>query len=261
MMLDTLINAGTTIVFGMGWFILLAQNLTPGNTGSSNGIGAIPGGKMINDTAGFTSPKAGKVDEVHVIAKPAGKGKMVQDAVAIGLPASGKNTGLGHVVFDSGSIMSLGILSLLWMVRVYFVIIVMSHARTCLRRSIAASTVNNGGSESAVATRNGESRLLKSPFEKGQSNGQGWQGALGRLLVLFPKTYWLGIERDDDHVKAIKARERFRDRSTPRKVPRTPEHQTGTVERERRARSGTGPPIPAPKLSDIKRTSTENRTD
>jgi len=78
------------------------------------------------------------------------------------------------------------------------------------------------------------------PFAADTPEGEGWKGKLGRFMVKFGKDYWLGGQTEDDAwVKGLDGR--FKNAKATSGPP-------GTVERERRARSGTGPPVPPPKI-------------
>ena len=229
--LDTLINAGYTLLFGLSWFILLAQHLSPNQPEGDASLGATPpGGSTINDTAGFTDPEH-DVDHVEIIATPRPGALTGQDAIAHGV--SGAATGSSNVIFESGSMMSIIVIATLWFVRLYFVIIVMAYARSVLRRSIAPSA------HADAPERN--------PFHATLPAGQGWQGRLGRLLVAFPSAYWRGADAADDEWMRG-AGERFSMARLPSRrgplLKTPPPPPKGTSERERRARSGTGPPPP-----------------
>lgn len=240
--LDTLINAAYTTLFGLTWFIILAKHLSPNGKDAEAPLDALPGGKTINDTAGFTDPEA-TVNRVEVITSPSGAGAVAgQDAVAHGVIGTGGST-FGSVIFESGSIMSIIIISSLWFIRIYFVVIVMSYARGVLRQAIAASPPQNSSATSPTAVTTDSTD--GNPFHASLPAGQGWKGKLGRILVSFPRNYWLSKDEVDDEW-ARGADERFR-RQNPNRGPviKNPPPSKGTSERERRARSGTGPPPPA----------------
>merc|ERR1712107_202482 len=78
--LDTILNSLYTTMFGLGWFILLAQHLNERSPLASN---KPPGGSIMNETAGFTDPEH-SVSEVEVVATPAPGAMSGQDAVAYG---------------------------------------------------------------------------------------------------------------------------------------------------------------------------------
>lgn len=224
--LDTVINSVYTSLFGAGWFLLLAQHL---NETTPVAGGKIPGGSMMNDTAGFTDPEH-IVSEVNVIAAPASGVMSGQDAVAYGT-----NTGapLGGVIFERGSIATLTLLALFCVIRVYLCIIVLSFARSTLRQYIANSSTSYSQTDDPT--------MAENPFRTGREEGTGWRGKLGRFMLKFPsKRYWLGKdESEDEWVRATSGR--FESgRGLSIKVP-----HNALGERERRARSGTGPPLPA----------------
>ncbi|KAF7945932.1 uncharacterized protein EAE97_004970 [Botrytis byssoidea] len=218
---DTIINTAFTTAFAVTW--LLAVSADQSNKGISS---AAPGGSTIDETAGFTSPKF-NVSAVNAIASPAsGAG---QDAVAYGTAAGAT---LEQSVGIEESVPSIIVVGILTLIRVYFILVVMAYARQVLRQNMysASSTklhLNTDGSTDARA---------ENPFAIGSPQGQGWKGELGRLMVKVGEGYWLGGQVDEAWVKGLDGR--F-------KTQRTFNGPPGTIERERRARSGTGPPVPA----------------
>ncbi|KAH0156018.1 hypothetical protein KCU82_g10453, partial [Aureobasidium melanogenum] len=78
--------------------------------------------------------------------------------------------------------------------------------------------------------------LAENPFREGREEGEGWKGRLGRIMTSVGKRYWLGKDDEDEWVRGTG--ERFTNKK--RLNIRVPE--PGVGERERRARSGTGPP-------------------
>lgn len=228
-LLDSLINMTYTGIFGTTWFVLLAQHLSE----EASPGGSVPGGKMMNDTAGFTDPET-TVAKVEVIATPAAGVIPAQDAVAVGTK---DGSALGHAVFQGGSIASITVIAALWMVRLYFCLIVMAYARGVLRQYIVTSSASNYGLQSGSKSVD----LAENPFNEGREEGQGWKGKLGRTMTRFGQGYWLGKDDEEEWVRG--AGDRFR-----RLNIRVPE--PGVGERERRARSGTGPPRPL----DLKKT-------
>ncbi|KAJ9627810.1 hypothetical protein H2203_003028 [Taxawa tesnikishii (nom. ined.)] len=227
--LDSLINAAYTALFGVSWFIILAQHLH--DTDTRPGSGPIPGGKTMNDTAGFVDPAAGtNISHVDVVATPAAGSIAGQDAVAVG--KSGPNGGgsssndLSNAVFQSGSIASITVISALWAVRIYFALVVMAYARGVLRQHILNTSSSTYSTESTSA-------LAENPFREGREEGEGWRGKLGRAMTRLGRSYWLGKDDNDEWVRGTGAK-------FSRSGIRVPE--PGVGERERRARSGTGPP-------------------
>ena len=237
--LDTVVNGIYTTFFGMGWFLLLSQHLEePGKDNPLNGSNSV-GGTM-GDTAGFTNPEH-NVTEVNVIAKPASGVLTGQEAVAYG--AGSGPAAIGGAVLQSDSMTSIALLALFTVVRVYFCLVVMSYARSMLRQYIAqtsASSMQYSTSETADPT------MAPSPFAEDRLEGSGWTGKLGRTMLRFPsKRYWLGREETDNQSEWERATSgRFESGRNGGKPLRIKVPETGVGERERRARSGTGPPLP-----------------
>ena len=222
--LDTVINSAYTALFGASWFIVLAQHLNDGPTGDMG-----PGAGTINDTAGFTDPKHPDVSNVDIVAEPAEGAMTGQDAKAY--PST--NGTLGGAVFQSGSIASITVLCILWLVRIYFCIIVLSYARGIVRQYVLSTSTTYSQSDDPT--------MAENPFRVGRDEGAGWRGKLGRAMVRFPKRYWLGKDdSEDEWVRTTQGRfGRTGGNGLRIKVP-----EPGVGERERRARSGTGPPPP-----------------
>ena len=190
----------------------------------------------MNDTAGFTSPMY-NVSEVDVVASPPADLVGGQDAVAIGKAATvtaiTASTSLQHAP-------SLVMIVLLTLIRFYFVVIVMAYARQVLRQylhtasSARSHIINDGSSDLEV----------ENPFAPNMPLGQGWRGRLGRIMLFIGRGYFLDGSVDDSWIRGVNSR--FK----PSAVP-VPDARRGTFERERRARSGTGPPIPPPNLTKL----------
>lgn len=226
--LDSVINALYTAFFGIAWFYTLAAHPDEGSS--------IPGQQGMSDNAGFTSPKH-NVSEVNVIASPTGGVTGGQNALAGGVPASGApgvGAGLGNAVFQSGSIMSISLISGFWALRVYFVFIMLAFARQCLRQHIAAHAASAGWySSNNMQTTAAD--LAENPFIEGNEQGEGWKGKLGRVMLSGAPKYWLGADGEGEWQHAVGGK--FR-KNTQLEQP------IGFSERERRRRSGTGPPVP-----------------
>lgn len=225
--LDSVVNALYTAFFGVLWFYMLASQ--PDERGNSMAPG-------MADTAGFTNPKF-NVSQVDVIAAPAEGLKAGQNAVAVGQGVPTGSPGLGSAVFQSSSIMSISLISGFWALRVYFVFVMLAFARQCLRTHIAANV-----SSAAWYTNNTQSspsNLAENPFDEGKEDGYGLRGKVGRLMLSGAPSYWLGAEEDDTWMRGVGGK--FR-KSTHLGEP------VGLGERERRRRSGTGPPAPPREL-------------
>ncbi|GAB1726579.1 hypothetical protein NU195Hw_g2504t1 [Hortaea werneckii] len=228
--LDTILNSLYTTMFGLGWFILLAQHLNERSPLASN---KPPGGSTMNETAGFTDPEH-SVSEVEVVATPAPGAMSGQDAIAYG---AGDSSALSGVLFQQGSMASVFVIGLLWAVRVYLCVIVLSYARTTLRQHVANSS-------STSYTQSDDPTMAENPFRLGREEGEGWRGQLGRFMLRFPsQRYWLGRDETEEWVRATSGRFESGRRALRIKVP----EDNGLGERERRARSGTGPPVPGVK--------------
>ncbi|KAK5165288.1 uncharacterized protein LTR77_009386 [Saxophila tyrrhenica] len=226
--LDTVINSAYTALFGAGWFLVLARELNQ-PVSFEGDVGSVPGSGTIDDTAGFTNPQH-NVTKVEISAEPAPGMLSGQKAIAYG----SQYGSLGSAVFQSGSMASLTVLGLLWIVRTYFCILVMSYARSMLRKYVASTSTEYSHAEDPA--------LAENPFRIEREEGAGWRGKLGRFMLKFPtKRYWLGKdESEDEWVRATSGK--FESgRGTGLRI-KVPEHGVG--ERERRARSGTGPPLP-----------------
>ncbi|KAF1955894.1 DUF1753-domain-containing protein [Byssothecium circinans] len=220
--LDSVVNALYTAFFGVLWFYMLA------NHPSDKAPSTAPG---MAENAGFTSPKF-NVSRVDVVAEPADGIKAGQSAVAVG---QGTGAGLGNAVFQSGSILSISFITGFWVLRVYFVFVMLAFARQCLRQNIAA----NSSSAAWYDSTNGSPDLAENPFQEGREDGYGIRGKVGRLMLSGAPVYWLGADEDENWMKGVGGK--FR-KSTQLEAP------LGLGERERRRRSGTGPPAPPQEL-------------
>ncbi|EME40997.1 hypothetical protein DOTSEDRAFT_158043 [Dothistroma septosporum NZE10] len=231
--IDLFISSIYTALFGAGWFLLLNQHLQEPGKDSPIG-GGVLGGNTMDETAGFTDPEK-NVTQVEVVVKPANGLLAGQDAIAYGhSQAAG---GIGGAVLQSDSMTSIALLATFTIVRIYFCIIVMSYARSILRQYVASTSAQDGS-----YTDSSDPTMAESPFRVGREEGAGWKGKLGRIMVTFPgKRYWLGKEEgldgQSEWERATSGRFESGRRPLRIKVP-----EGGLGERERRARSGTGPP-------------------
>lgn len=228
--LDSVVNALYTAFFGIAWFITLAAH--PDDTTRLS-----PG---MNDNAGFTSPDY-NVTRVDIVAEPSEGLRAGQNAIAVGQPAQNGGAGLGNAVFQSGSIMSISLISGFWALRVYFVFIMLAFARQCLRQHIAA----NASSAAWYTSNNMQTSttdLAENPFAEGKEEGSGWRGQVGRVMLSGAPKYWLGAEEGEDWMRGVGGK--F-------KKAAALEQPVGFNERERRRRSGTGPPVPQLNLTPL----------
>lgn len=221
---DAVINSVYTLLFGLGWFVLLAQHLDE----PMSDAGAGGAEKMMNETAGFTDPVYPSAGRVDVVTSPSHSIAGGQKATAYAT-SSGD---MGSALLERGSVASIAVLGLLWVVRVYFCLIVMAYARSMLRRHIAVTSNESYSSSSEDAT------MAENPFH----GAADWRSKLGRAMLMLPSSrYWLGRDGSGDGNEWTKGTSgRFEaGRGLKVKVPAL----DGVSERERRARSGTGPPL------------------
>lgn len=236
-LIDTLVNTAFTSAFAVTWLLAVSADESNTNIPSS-----APGSGTIEDTAGFTNPKY-NVSKVEVIATPVAGG---QEAVAFATnaaraavgAANGGGASIGHAVGIEETIPSMMVVVMLTLVRVYFILVMMAYARQVLRQHIYSSSstklhLHTDGSADAPA---------ENPFAVGSPEGEGWRGKLGRMMVKVGEGYWLGGQADDTWMKSLDGR--FRATKASGGPP-------GTLERERRARSGTGPPVPPTNLGKV----------
>lgn len=164
-----------------------------------------PGSNTINDTA----------DPPRVV-----------DAAAAAAAAAGAPSLADGVAFTE-SVPSIIILVLLTVVRIYFSIVLFSYARQVLRQYIS-----NKSSQRTHLHMDGADDEAEGPFATGNPLGVGWRGKLGRVMTSVGTNFWMGGHADDEEW-ARNANQRFVNKELP-----------GTILREQRARSGTGPPPP-----------------
>jgi hypothetical protein len=230
-LIDTIVNTAFTAAFAVTW--LLAVSADKSHTGIPS---SAPGSGTIDDTAGFTSPKY-NVDETEVIPAAAAGGKeAVTIAATVAGAAAAGSPSLGDAVGIEESIPSILIVIGLTLIRVYFIFVVMAFARQVLRQHMYSTSTTT---KTQFHTDGTVDVPASNPFAIGRSAGQGLKGKLGRLMVKVGEGYWLGGQADDGWAKGLDGR--FKTRRTAAGPP-------GTVERERRARSGTGPPAPSPSV-------------
>ena len=235
--LDSIINAAYTAAFGITWFLVISQHHSDANGNKQPGVG----GETIGDIAGFTSPEF-NVSHVDVAVGPdQGVPGEKNEAITSGSwgtpPTTAATPSLGHGVLQPESISSIVVICALWVIRIYFVLIVMSYARLVLRKYIASTSRTGTGGKT--------SGLIDDPFAIHLSEGRGWKGRLGRAMVSLGRGYWLGSEENDD---AWMNDEVAMGRMRRREPTQSADDAPGVIERERRRRSGTGPPPPMPQL-------------
>ncbi|KAB8342883.1 hypothetical protein FH972_022480 [Carpinus fangiana] len=228
-LLDSLINATYTAAFGVSWFVVLAQHAAPSPEGAAL---SPPGGKMMDDVAGFTTPKY-NVTQVDALVEPADGALTGQEGTLAGHNAGDRRAvaegALSAVIFEKGSIASVAIISALWLVRLYFILVVIAYARGVLRQHIVRASQHSAAFPSVDA------KGVENPFAEDKELGQGWRGKLGRVMVGVGRNFWLASDESGDWERSVggrfSAHQQRRSKSEPK----------GVLERERRRRAGTGP--------------------
>lgn len=238
--LDSIINAAFTAAFAVTWFLVLAQH-DAGQTAKKG-----PGASTMDQASGFTAPKY-NVSRVEVVATPQNGLTGGQDAVAAGVPAaapagSGSNGALQQAVLGTENLNSIGVIITLWTIRAYFCLIMLAFARMVIRQHIAANGLRSGSYTSGSPNSN----LAENPFSESKPEGRGWRGKLGRIMISLGRSYWLGTDEDDSWMYNMKFRKSTELGTILNKV------ESGPTERERRRRSGTGPPLPAAGITTAK---------
>lgn len=254
--IDSIVNAAYTAAFAVTWFLVLAQHHAGKDTSSKG-----PGAGTIDDTSGFTKPShnVSSVDvmgpEAAIVGSPSSSPAGTSDTTTSG----GKLT---PSVLQPESMNSLGVIIALWTIRLYFCLIMLSYARMALRQHIARSSLKNN----TYTTASADPSMAENPFSASRPEGQGWRGKVGRLMVSFPKYYWLGVTENEDEEGTPGSQDIRWMEGMGGKFRKGPSDvigggsssasgnnaaETGPLERERRRRSGTGPPPPSLNLNAV----------
>ncbi|KAF8463527.1 Inositolphosphorylceramide synthase subunit Kei1-domain-containing protein [Kalaharituber pfeilii] len=164
---DSVVNAAFTGLFGVGWFLTGPGAVHVPASGS---------GSLFRGNA--TVPAGASEDEQVPVGTVGG-----EDGAA---PAAG--------ILPAESLASITIIVVLWLVRVYFCLIVLSFARKVVRGEDTTST------SSLLSPSSSSSRYA--PFRPYHPSGisnislidaePGWKGKLGRALVGVNRPYWEG---------------------------------------------------------------------
>lgn len=236
--LDSIINAIYTVAFGVTWFLVVSVH-------SENGPSFGPGSSGIEASTGFPGNKYNPPPVQDAVRPATGtaQGVATTNYLLNSTPGSfGLNAGtpsFGRGVVFPESIESIAIIASLWSVRVYFILVMLAFARQTLRQQLLNgpiprySQLPNHSRNASVAS---AADIDRDPFLSHTPEGQGWHGILGRFMISVGRNYWLGDEAEDVNWMNDLSR-KFRSRSN---VP-----NSGLTERERRRRSGTGPPLPS----------------
>lgn len=258
---DAVVNALYTTAFGLAWFMVLAESQgeeTPN----------IPvGDKMMGDVAGFNDPTYVVSAVDVVVTSPAGgshNALPAQEAHLIGhqatsMSSTSSTAGLRERLLPSGSTASITTIVILWLARVYFILVVCAFARAVLRQHIVAQSQATTG-YAPPTTETGGALYAENPF----LDTPGWRGSLGRAMLRVARGYWLGVEPEETAsgaaAAAVAARApsthtaewarslsgKFDRRKGSQSVDMTSPASNGTADREHRRRAGTGPPLLQP---------------
>jgi inositol phosphorylceramide synthase regulatory subunit len=206
---DTVINAFFTAAFAASWFV----------GGESAVAAAVPGSGTAAERVASPSFNA---RQAEFPAKP------VPHAAAAATPS------LAELVLNGSSAMSIFLISAFWLLRFYAVFVTFAYARQALRRTVQLNAATNLAEGMNPFGKGGDTDLAENPFAEGNPAGAGYMGAAGRLMVRFGRGYWLGRGEggSPDSPRRL---------MVATKVRRSEEGQS-LGERERRRRSGTGPP-------------------
>ncbi|RDW74500.1 inositol phosphorylceramide synthase regulatory subunit KEI1 [Aspergillus mulundensis] len=214
---DSAINAAYTAAFGVTWFLVIAQHTDDDNKKASG-----PGSDTIGQTAGFTGSE-------YDTSKTAARTSF-----------SARNDQFGNAVSQPESFQSIFFICVLWTIRLYFVFVMLAFARQTLRLYVAMprhTQLPTHSRNTSVASMASVADIDREPFSPYTPEGQGWKGKLGRAMISVGRNYWLG-EEDDGNGDWVNMSHRFRPSGQGSELP-------GALERERRRRSGTGPPKPS----------------
>jgi hypothetical protein len=152
---------------------------------------------------------------------------------------------LGDGIKQPESFESIIMISVLLLIRLYFVLVMFAFARQTLRQKLlngshpSYNQLPTHSRATSVATVASAADIDREPFLPGTPEGQGWQGTLGRAMISVFRNYWLAP--DTSEVEDASWMDGF-GRSLHSRNESTIE---GLTERERRRRSGTGPPKPS----------------
>ncbi|KAH0547691.1 hypothetical protein FGG08_000180 [Glutinoglossum americanum] len=142
----------------------------------------------------------------------------------------------GHTILEPENVTSISIILMLWGLRIYFILVIMSYARSVLRQHVYSTSSSTGLYRRENPSDPDSGTSIENPFATNREDGKGWEGRLGRAMIALVRSYWLGVDEDDGWARGMGGK--FR-RSGEAPVT------FGPMERERRRRSGTGP-LPPP---------------
>ncbi|KAJ5246416.1 hypothetical protein N7468_001399 [Penicillium chermesinum] len=224
--LDSLINASYTAAFGVTWFLVVSQ----GYDGGKASPGVRRSHRLPASPAPSTMPLMLKLS-------------LQKKGTSLSHTPPRSADPLSSAVSQPESFQSIIFISLLWAMRLYFIFVMLAFARQTLRLWVAVPRHTRLPTHSrnvSVASMASVPDIDREPFSVYSPDGQGWKGKLGRLMVSIGHNYWLGEEEDGNWLSGITPTMHSRS-NTANDLP-------GPLERERRRRSGTGPPQPPPSI-------------
>lgn len=219
-LIDTVTNILFTCAFAINWFLTVTSGGGASSTilKSDNVAKAMPLKNQIFNISG------GKI-----VAKPAHSVTAVNEAIVYSMVSATASSGSR---FDE-IVPSVVLVAALSIIRIYFVLVVLAYARQVFRRHLFLTSPSKQHLHTDGCADN---FLGNNLFTFGSSEESVWKAKLGRLMITMCEDYWIGEAKTEDAwAKGIDSR--FRSSKMANEPP-------GTVERERRARSGTGPPMP-----------------
>ncbi|KAI6247960.1 Inositol phosphorylceramide synthase regulatory subunit kei1 [Erysiphe necator] len=221
-LIDTVINTLFTCAFAIDWFLTI-----------TNGRSNSPTVAASNNMAKATTFKDHmyNISDIENVAKPTQSVTLVNEAIVYSV-VSATATATPGSRFDE-TVPSVLLVVALTMTRVYFSLIVLAYVRQVLRRHafLTSTPKLHLHTDGCIDNVPGDNLLTLGNPEK-----LGWKAKLGQLMIMMGEDYWIGDAKTDE-AWAKGLDNRFRTSKMASEPP-------GTVERERRARSGTGPPMP-----------------
>lgn len=200
-LIDSVINAAYTAAFGVTWFMVISQHYDKASAKRRSPFPLDP--TAINATH-FTRSK----ESLNIVLQPE-------------------------------SLQSIVFICSLWVIRAYFVFVMLAFARQTLRQYVTLPRHTQLPTHSRNTSVASMADIDREPFSPYSPDGQGWKGKLGRIMITVGRGYWLGEDEDANRVNWVGSfHRRFRSLGASTDL-------SGPIERERRRRSGTGPPQPS----------------
>ncbi|POS88154.1 hypothetical protein EPUL_000329, partial [Erysiphe pulchra] len=181
-LIDTVTNILFTCAFAINWFL----TVTSGSSTSSTVLGSDKVAKAMD-----LKNQMYNISGDQNVAKPVNSVTAVNEAVVYSVVSTTASSGSR---FDE-TIPSVVLVAALFMVRVYFVLVVLAYARQVLRRHAFLTSP----SKQHLHTDGCADNLLENNlFTFGSSEESGWKVKLGRLMITMGGDYWIGEAMTDD---------------------------------------------------------------